>query len=368
MAPTTRSSANSDPKFPIILMVDKGLSAETIRTFLDQTNHELLLVAKRDLSVLLTGDSDDEQLDTAESFKEDLPKSIYVMNGFMDAIAKKPCINGKAFVILDDTTGQDRSTCLVAADVRDNPATDYLTFRCQFSSALSALEELDHGDSSIQHAIRRLRNEAALAGGTWSKATVEKIKSRKSLLDPSKFSPSKDWDTNCAAEFPDSARPYVPVFRSAEISLKTLNEFLKSAYDQDWGDDSTSDPRVSFITALEPPYGDGPAAAPLKTTPDCPDILLGARPSEYDAVVRSAFAAKKPDLNYNRFIVMDELTETEKTVILATNAEREGELVIARSDFGGALISLLSLENTSLTLEQMAHEGAMKGDPVIHGP
>jgi hypothetical protein len=183
-------------------------------------NHELVLVAKRDLSVLITGDSDDEPLDKVESFKAELPKSMQVMSDFMDGIAKKPGINSKAFVILDDATGQDESTCLIAVDVRkENPATDYLTFRCQFSSTLSALEELN-GSSSAQQTLKRLRNETAMAGGVWSKATVDKVKSRKPRFDPSEFPPSQDWNTNCAAEFPDAARPYIPVFRSVEIGLK----------------------------------------------------------------------------------------------------------------------------------------------------
>ena len=159
--------------------------------------------------MLLTGDSDEEHLDTVESFKEDLPLIFQVMEDFMNAVAKKSGVNGRAFVILDDTTAKDKSTCLVAADVRgDNShGIDYTGFRCQFSSALSALEPLIHGSETI----REMRNEAAMAGGVWSKSTLDKIKSRKPRIDASKFPLSKHWNTGCGTMF-HSDKPYYPVF------------------------------------------------------------------------------------------------------------------------------------------------------------
>ncbi|ETS81733.1 hypothetical protein PFICI_06735 [Pestalotiopsis fici W106-1] len=345
MTPTARSRGL---KFPVILLGKEKLDSKTIRAFLKQTQYELVLVGNKDVPVLYNGETDDEPLDMIESFGQ-----LGWPDDFMNEINQKPGVNGKAFVILDSTSGQDQSTCLVAASVGDdNPTIDHAKFRCQFSSTLSVLAQLDRGGpADIPHIIRRLRTEAAEAGAVWEMALVDRIKSREAQIGLSKFPPSKDWNTRCPEALPRTSRPYFPIFRSAEISLQTLNEFLESTYCKEhWGHSSDEpDPRASIITAVEPPYSDGPAEPPLKTVPYLPKQFLGTRPHEFDAIVRSVFSCpsnENPEFNYNRYIVMDEMTEKDKTVLIIANDETEG-LVVSRSDFKGALLILISSKVTS---------------------
>ena len=83
--------------------------------------------------------------------------------------------------------------------------------------------------------------------------------------------------------------------------------------------------------------------------------------------MRSRFPAEGSELNYNRFIVLDELSEKDKTVIVAANNELDGHLLLSRCDFKGALISLLAPEETSLTMDAMCHEAVTEGPGIMHG-
>lgn len=140
--------------------------------------------------------------------------------------------------------------------------------------------------------------------------------------------------------------------------MQTLNEFLEQAYSQRFG--PTVDPRVAFITELTSPYTEGLASPPLTSTPKLPESLLGAKPADCDAIVRSCFpdTTLDPKLNHNRFIIMDEHTEEEKTVIMALNSENDGELLLVRTKFEAAVLCLYAPGNTGLFMEEMADDGA----------
>ncbi|KAI1775876.1 hypothetical protein F4818DRAFT_415240 [Hypoxylon cercidicola] len=140
--------------------------------------------------------------------------------------------------------------------------------------------------------------------------------------------------------------------------MQTLNEFLEQAYDQRFG--PLVDPRVAFITSLTSPYIEGLASPPLSSTPKLPEPLLDANPVDCDAIVRSCFpdSTLEPKLNHNRYIIMDEYTEKEKTVIIALNSENDGQLLLVRTNFKGAVLGLLAPGNTGLFMEEMADDGA----------
>lgn len=73
----------------------------------------------------------------------------------------------------------------------------------------------------------------------------------------------------------------------------------------------------------------------------------------------------KSELNYNRYIIMDELSKQTKTVLLACNCEFEGtELQLVRCEFGEALNAVTAPENTSLTMNAMGTEAATGRDGV----
>lgn len=69
------------------------------------------------------------------------------------------------------------------------------------------------------------------------------------------------------------------------------------------------------------------------------------------------------ELNYNRFIVMDKLTEETQCVLIACNNELD-QLQLLRSDFKNALLAILAPENTILTMNEQASEAASRGDGV----
>lgn len=168
------------------------------------------------MSSLISDDSDDAALKSIETFSEDIGQKRIAITKFFDAAASKDGISSSAIVILDARTTKDRRTCLVIADARKDKfrTGEYMGFRCVFTSALAAVNALETGRATL----RELRDEAVLAGGTWDKETLEEIRSEKSSLDMSKFPPSKDWDTKCAAHV--SGTRLWPVFRTADISKK----------------------------------------------------------------------------------------------------------------------------------------------------
>lgn len=122
---------------------------------------------------------------------------------------------------------------------------------------------------------------------------------------------------------------------------------------------------MAFVTSLQDPFHSGPATKePLKSVPKLPSILLGASPQECDVLTRHLFPPQDmSELNYNRFIVMDKLTEETQCVLIACNNELD-QLQLLRSDFKNALLAILAPENTILTMNEQASEAASRGDGV----
>ncbi|XXG95246.1 kinesin-like protein [Hypoxylon texense] len=351
MTPTTRLRAKEAEKVAAICL--KDISPETIKSFFGSVHDQVALVARRDLSKLVTENAHDASLQpgSIETFDEPPPKSDQIILAFMDVISRKDGISKVAFICLDAVTAKDGATCFIATDSRGDKFADglgYLGFRCVFASVPSALDALDSGMS-----VRELRNESVMAGGIWAKEVMDAQRARASHIDLTQFPPHEAWDDV------DMGPPsHFSVFRTAHISTATLNEFLEQAYSQRFGEDV--DPRVAFITGLTTPYTEGLASPPLASTPKLPEQLLGAKPADCDAIVRSCFpdTTLNPKLNHNRFIIMDEHTEKEKTVIMALNSENDGQLLLVRSKFEGAVLCLYAPGNTGLFMEEMADEGA----------
>lgn len=122
---------------------------------------------------------------------------------------------------------------------------------------------------------------------------------------------------------------------------------------------------MAFVTSLQHPFHTGPATKdPLESVPTLPSILLGVSPQECDVLPCHLFPPQDmSELNYNRFIVMDKLTEEAQTVLLACNSELN-QLQLLRSDFKDALLAILAPENTILTMNGQASEAASRGDGV----
>lgn len=178
-----------------------------------------VLVGKRDMSELLT--SDDKPINSFETpFNLKVPEILQAVSEFMDAAKTKKGISKNTFVVLDSTTAKDKTTCQVAIDSRHEEELywDYVPFRCELSSLIPALEALEHGDGTAT--ARKLRNEAAMVGGVWKQQQVDAVRNKQSRLAAADFPKSEAWDEYCGAESSESALPYVPVFRTADISLE----------------------------------------------------------------------------------------------------------------------------------------------------
>lgn len=176
-------------------------------------------MAKSDLSELITDDSDDTSLSSIEVIEKKLPEWNQTIPKFMDSIAQKPGINAKAFVILDTTTAQDKSTCFVATDAREDKygAWPYLGFRCDLSSLVPALEALDHAS------VRDLRNQAAISSGAWRKEVLDASKKEPSRIKPSDYPIHQGWSTELVPANNDTSKPYFPVFRTADVPLEVCD-------------------------------------------------------------------------------------------------------------------------------------------------
>lgn len=154
----------------------------------------------------------------------------------------------------------------------------------------------------------------------------------------------------------------------SDPEFKTLELFTQEAYGALPETDTGNTPyTMAFVTSLMHPFHEGPAKKDrhLSSMPAFPSLISGIAPEECDILTRHLFPPQeRSELNYNRFIVMDELAEKTKTVLLACNCEIDGKLQLLRSDFGNALLTILAPENTILTMDQLASEAAKMGDGI----
>lgn len=331
----------------------------------------------------------------------------------MESAKTKTGISSKVFTCLDQQTVKDGRTCQISTHDDDSDMDDYhyrVIFRCELSSAQDALQILeqtqDQTDPFCHRAARALRNEAAIAGGVWSREASELQQARVPHITTEEYPRSNQWNVSISLEDVEYGvrRIYVPVFRTADISVevccmlihsqtgvhtmlplfshakscstsKTMNAFTKSSWDAQPDFDLPGKAyTMAFVTSLEHPFHSGPAfhqgpenPGPLFLTakPVLPDILLGATAQECDILTRHYFLpAKISELECHYFIIMDELTEQTKTVLLACNNEFDGELQLLRSNFTESLLTLLAPESTALTMHEQANDAAKNGQGV----
>lgn len=313
------------------------------------------LVAQGDFSVLLTGNADDfSKLGSIQVLSEYALYNYNDVTRLVHTAAQATGIKNTAFIFLDSATADDGVSCCIAIDAReDDESAPLLGFRCEFGSIEPALKAIEQGVP-----MKELRDQSFMAGGLWRKDVVEHLLARCSPLNMSEFFPvHKDWRPILT----DDVSLHFPVFRTAEVSIKTLNDFLEQAYDHEWG--PLADPRVAFITKLDAPLTDGLAESSLTSAPEPLETLYGAKPRECDAIVRCRFWDDRldPKLDRHRFIIMDEFTETDRSVIVAVNFENDGRLIISRTDFRLAVLTLMALGTTGLSAEDMAESATRSG-------
>lgn len=197
-------------------------------------NDRLVLVAnKPDLSELLTGN--DRPIDGIKSpFTANMPSGPQPMYDFMVTAKGKEGISSKAFVILDEQTAKDGKTCQVTTHDDDSDEDNYqdrVVFRCDLSSAIAALEALERGlgeknDDYRHSTARTLRNEAAIAGGVWIREASDSQQARVSRISLNEYPRSSHWNDSSRSRIAEDPRPYVPVFRTANVSLEVCELLL----------------------------------------------------------------------------------------------------------------------------------------------
>lgn len=163
-----------------------------------------------------------------------MPDGLQPMYDFMAAAKGKEGISSKAFLVLDQQTAKDGKTCQVTTHDDDSDEEDYqdrVVFRCDLSSAFAALEALDRGlgednDDYRHNTARSLRNEAAISGGVWSREASDSQRSRVSRISQNEYRPTSKWNHWSQRRDAGDPRPYVPVFRTADMSLEVCEPLL----------------------------------------------------------------------------------------------------------------------------------------------
>ncbi|KAK8051606.1 hypothetical protein PG993_002991 [Apiospora rasikravindrae] len=341
------------------------------------SNGKLVLPAKPDLSEILTAEDRPIGSYASPFINLDEDGEGQARETMRQSMARDNMASTKAYAVLDSHSAEDRTTCYVSSFEYDNrtkedngdedeeESTSNVNIRCNLDSVVPLLEALEAAEDST--AARVLRNEAAAVGGVWDAEKVQTLRNQPSKLRSAKWKPSPAWDEDCAMEGRgETAHPYLPVFRTADISLETIQGFVKEASSKaNSGDDDEEEdgdevqPVVAFITSLRSPFFDQPGLEPPVAKPALADELLGLSAGEVDMVVRSAFPKQNFEnvkLHYNAFIIMDEHTEATQSVILATNSEFGGELQLVRCVFATALESVLGIQETGLCMDTMANE------------
>ncbi|KAK2616744.1 hypothetical protein QQS21_000356 [Conoideocrella luteorostrata] len=362
MGPTLRSQSTKGVKFPVVCTTD--IDIQILKDLL--SHDELVLVAEKDLSKLITNG---DELDSFQTPFSDAPPAAHESLGtFMDARQSRDNISRKAFVILDGTTAEDGKTCQIATDGRQDERGDsiQIAFRCNLPSATLSLVAVEEAAASTK-AVRELRNEAAMVGGQWDKQRVDELRARPKRIDVEQYPIHDSWDESSTPGSLDTDIPYFPIFQTAEVNLKTINKLLEETYDQDWGDEEIAGPSMAFVTSIDaPPFHSGKEGARLDSAPKTPAALLGASAVECDAIARSRFSTEGSELNYNMFIVLDDLTEKSETVLVAANNELDGQLVLTRSDFKSALTVLVAPQDTRLTVDGQCNDAVTAGPGIVY--
>lgn len=315
-------------------------------------------MGRKDLSIVYTPDATDDDLSNIQTFVEKEPHEVKVIKKFLQDVSHRADLGGNAFVELDEATLAGR-VCLISADARKDKSAEDITvaFRCDFESALSALNALQKGTKTP----RQHRNDAVKCGGVWQSHVIDHIQPHSSGIDIAALpkAPKKPLERH-------RERHKIAVFRTADISLEALNNFVKEVY-QDVQEPEDS-PFITFVTQYsEKPFTEGSHKGDqeLREVPPLSEELKHATPEECGELINRRMCTQR-DLDLEYFVIMDHLTEKRNTVILACQCEDEndGELTLLRCSFGQVMEALMAVYVTGLSFEAAADEAAREPDGV----
>ncbi|KAK8011046.1 hypothetical protein PG990_010011 [Apiospora arundinis] len=354
--------------------VDVDLINDTILS-----HGELVLPLKPDLSEVLT--ADDMPITSYESpfVNLDTDGELEAIETMRQAMVRENMAGTKAYAVLDSHSAKDRTTCYVTSfeyenvkkgddddDDDDEESTSNVCVRCDIGSIVSILSSLQEAEESTR--ARKHRNEAAIVGGVWDTRKAMRLRAHPSTLNAPRhklrsahWRPSPAWDKYCAmGGRGETARPYVPVFRTADISIETLQAFVKEAMSKANNGENEDDvdevqPVMAFITSLKEPFFDEPAFEPPRRSRRWTSAFPKA---EFEDV----------KLHYNAYVIMDEHTEATRSVLLGVNSEFGGEMQLVRCAFGATLESILGMQETGLCMDLIANEAASDNGAAIVQP
>ncbi|TLD09462.1 hypothetical protein PspLS_12018 [Pyricularia sp. CBS 133598] len=352
----------------IVAVCRDKVDGQTLHNFTTKANtglrlpYEVLLFAKpdEDVKAVLNASSDASAFEDVQPLKEkeylgkaieDFPFTYYKENYSSDSDGDFLLTSKIALIQLRAATSK-RGRCFVCVSVPDSevhPSQSEPTigFHCAFdhvSAAIAGLDDL-RATCSGPESARRMRNQAAMCGGVWNPNTLVNLRTMEAN-NPLSFRPHLD--LVAFPPFVGQIRPeadpvnrrrkivLTPLFITTEnITLETINEILIAAEREQGQRADQKIDRYAIVSNLDPNSDsstEGPAVPPLQALPQLPRELMHASPEACVAFARSRFPRQKQLIEWNQFVMVDELTESERTVILGAHVPNHG-LVLNRATF-----------------------------------
>jgi len=123
---------------------------------------------------------------------------------------------------------------------------------------------------------------------------------------------------------------------------------------------------MAFVKSIDkPPFCSSKATELMEVMPETASSVIGLPADQCNIVAREKFATVESDLDHNMFIVLDEYTEKDRTVVVGINAEQDGQLLLMRCSFESALLSLVATSDTCLTIDSQCNNAHADGDGIV---
>ncbi|KAH9427680.1 hypothetical protein MCOR02_011913 [Pyricularia oryzae] len=355
----------------IVAVCRDKVDGQTLRRFTTKANtglrlpYEVLLFAKpdEDVRAVLNANSDASAFDLVQPLKEQeyLGKAMenFPFTYYKETYGSNSCgddlVTSDIALIQLRAAASNKGRCFVCVSVQDrevHPTQGEPTigFHCAFENVPAAIAGLDDLKAICSRAesARRMRDQAVMCGGVWDPHVLAKLRAAEASnprvlrahLDPVAFPPFVGQIQPEADAANHRGRPILtPLFVTAEnVRLDTINEILTAAEQEQGQRADQKIDRYAIVSNMDPDSDfstEGPAVPPLQALPKLPREFMHASPEACAAFARSRFPGQKQLIKWNQFVMADELTESERTVILGAHEPNHG-LVLNRAAFDRA--------------------------------
>ncbi|KLU84965.1 hypothetical protein MAPG_03999 [Magnaporthiopsis poae ATCC 64411] len=360
---------------------------------------ELVLFAKplRDVTAFLKTSSGKEEFDLVDPLEavlgqidvvDDFLASTWNLKLDIDSEGDRPIVSSTAMIVLDEPAVSRNGVCFISVriwrGINGEQQEDSIGFRCAFSGVPVAIAELEDLRACWPHHERAGlpdppdAERSCQVRSVWRAETMARLRTQEASpgvmrchLEPTVFPPFKG---------KPRIRPmpyefFFPLFITAgNITLATINQFLAEAFSSQNQRNQRHSPkrgpsyvwgRLCIITNVDRdghPYAgctstSGPAKHPLKVVPALPKELLYANPEACLAFARNRFPAQVDMLEWGRFIILDDVTETGKTALVGMCEGGHG-LVLMRCPFDCTVDMFSIVENTPSSFDTMTNDAS----------